>query len=181
MCVHDQWCVCGWRGLVALVVGCMALPSTCVPLCHSSQMALTTHMPTLCCTTPNGWRKDLVNCHHALVGCFVTTPFLFPFPTTIVSSSFSNHPFFSRPLLLACLEIIFGDVTLMASKNGSSSFFPFHWLTIWVFQFCEVSMERFYFFLIVCMMSFDVLCICHDVLYHCYDERMLCYTFAWPE
>ena len=42
--VHDLWFVCcGWRQLVALVVGCMALSSTCVPLCHSSQMALITH------------------------------------------------------------------------------------------------------------------------------------------
>ena len=41
-CVTNSVC-CDWRRLVGLVVGCMALPSTCVPLCHLSQMALTTH------------------------------------------------------------------------------------------------------------------------------------------
>ena len=33
------------------------------------------HMPTFCCKTPIGWQEDLLTCHHALVGCFVTTPF----------------------------------------------------------------------------------------------------------
>ena len=84
-------------------------------------------MLTFCCTTPNGWQEDLVTCHHALVGCFVTTPFLFP--TTIVSSSFSLHPFFSRPLLHACLEMIFG-MNLMTPTSKSSSLLPFQWLMV---------------------------------------------------
>ena len=55
---------CGWRRLVGLVVGCMALPSTYVPLCHSSQMALTTHAHFLLHNTKwmARWLGDLLSC-----------------------------------------------------------------------------------------------------------------------
>ena len=59
---------------------------------------------------------------HLMFGCFVTTPF--PFPNTIVSSSFSDHPFFSRLLHLWCLEMVFG-MNFTCSVSVASSCFSF--------------------------------------------------------
>ena len=70
------------------LVAWLCHPHVCLFIIHHKWHS--PHMSALCCTTALGWQEDLVTCHHALVGCFVTTPF--PFPTTIVSS-FSNHPF----------------------------------------------------------------------------------------
>ena len=108
MCVCTMVCVCvvvegDWWHL--WLVAWLCHPHVCLFAIHHKWHS--PHMPTFCCTTPIGWQEDLVTCHHALVGCFVTTPF--PFPTTIVSSSFSNHPFFSRPLLHRSLEMIIWD------------------------------------------------------------------------
>ena len=96
-------------------------------LCHPHVCLFTIHhkcnlsrMPTFCFTTPIGWQKDLMTCHHALVGCFVTT---FPFPATFVSSSFSNHPFFSCPLHHGRLEIVF-RMYLITLTSVSPVFFP---------------------------------------------------------
>ena len=109
MCVHRGVCrmrcamcrawpmvceCCGWRRLVALVVGCMALPSTCVPLCHSSQMALTTHAHFLLHSTVwMVWRPgDLPSCIGRL---FCDHSFPFPFPSQPrLSSLLSHHHFF---------------------------------------------------------------------------------------
>ena len=120
------------------------------------------HMPTFCCTTPNGWQDDLVTCYHALVGCFLTTPL--PFPTTIVSSSFSIHPFFSPIHHHGCL--ITFEMNLMTVTSVSSSFFTFQLLVLWGLLFCEVSMEPFFFLLIVCVILFNMWGICHVVFYH---------------
>ena len=79
----------------------------------------TPHMPTFCCTTPLEWQEDLVTCHHPLVDCFVTTPF--PFPTTIVSSSFSNHPF----LLASTSSRMLGDDLLDVFDGPSKRLFIF--------------------------------------------------------
>ena len=98
---------------MALLVGCMALPSTFVSLCHSSQMALTTHAHFLLHNT--NWMArgpgDLPSCIGWL---FCDHSFSFPFPATIVSSSFSIHPFFSRPLLHGCLDMIFWDQLMVS-------------------------------------------------------------------
>ena len=87
------------------------------------------HMPTFCCTTPKWMARgpgDLPSCIGWL---FCDHSFSFPFPTTIVSSSFSNHPFFSRPLLHACLEILFW-MHLMVPVSASFSFFSFQWFMV---------------------------------------------------
>ena len=105
------------------MVGCMALSSTCVPLCHSSQMALSAHSRFLLHDT-NWMAKgpdDLPSCIGWL---FCDHSFSFPFPTTIVSPSFSTHPFFSRLLLHGCLKMMLG-MNLMATTSISSSFFLF--------------------------------------------------------
>ena len=119
MCMCALWCVwigvcdgaCMTNGVCVVVEGDWWHLWLVAWLCHPYVCLFAIHhkwhspcMLTFCCTTPNGWQEDLVTCHHALVGCFVTTPF--PFPTTIVSSSFSNHPFFSCPLHLGCLLIV---------------------------------------------------------------------------
>ena len=115
MCVWIEVCdvACMTNGVCVVVEGdwwhlwlvaWLCHPHVCLFAIHHKWHSL--HIPTFCCTTPNGWQEDLVTWHHALVGCFVTTPFSFPFPITTVSSSFSNHPFFPRSLLLACLEMI---------------------------------------------------------------------------
>ena len=63
------------------LVAWLCHPHVCLFVIHHKWHS--PHMVTLCCTTPNGWQEDLVTWHHALVGCFVTTPFLFPFQSQL--------------------------------------------------------------------------------------------------
>ena len=122
------------------MVGCMTLPSTCVPHCHSSQMALSTHVHILLHSTT--WMArgpgDLPSC----IGWLFCDH----------SFSLSNHNcllFFLKPsfLLISTSSWMLGyDPFGMCSiipTSVTSSFFSFQWLMVWVLQFCEVSMEWF--------------------------------------
>ena len=57
------------------LVAWLCHPHVCLFAIHHKWHSL--HIPTFCCTTTIGWQEDLVTYHHAFVGCFVTTPFLF--------------------------------------------------------------------------------------------------------
>ena len=142
MCMHNDVCnevcdgACMTNGVCVVVEGdwwhlwlvaWLCHPHVCLFAIHHKWHSQ--HIPAFCYTTLIGWQKDLMTCHHALVGCFVTTPFPFPFPTTIVSSSFPNHPFFSRLLLHGCLKMMLG-MNLMALVIVLSSFFPYQCLIV---------------------------------------------------
>ena len=117
--VHDQWCVCcGWRRLVALVVGCMALLSASMLLCHSTQMAHTVHAHFLFHNTT--WMArgpgDLPSC----IGWLFCDH----------SFSLSNHNslFFLKPsfLLASSSSRMLGDDLLDAFDGPSKRLFLFH-------------------------------------------------------
>ena len=108
--MHDQRCLCvvvkGDLWDLWLVVW-LCHPHVCLFVIHRKRHS--PHMPTFCCTTPNGWQEGLMTYHHALVGWFCDHSS--SFPATTVSSSFSNHPFFSRPLLHGgCFEMLLWNV-----------------------------------------------------------------------
>ena len=138
------------------MVGCMALPSTCVPLCNSSQMALTTHGHSLLHNTK--WMArgpgDLASCIGWL---FCDHSFFF---------SLSNHNcllFFLKPSFLPTFtsSCMLGDdpfgMELMFSASALSSFTPFQCLMVRVFQFCDVTMGWFFFSLIGYMMQLCIM------------------------
>ena len=120
MCMCALWCVwigvcdgaCMTNGVCVVVEGdwwhlwlvaWLCHPHVCLFAIHHKWHS--PHMPTFCCTTLIGWQEDLVSWHHALVGCFVTTPFLF---------FLSNHNcllFFLKPpfLLTSTSSCVLGD------------------------------------------------------------------------
>ena len=129
-------------------------------------------MYTFCCTTLIVWKEDMVACQDALVGCFVTTPFLFPFQPQLSHLLSQTILLFSHPLHYGCLKVILG-MNLMASTSVLFSFFSFQCLIVWRLQFCEVSMKWFSLFLNVCVLPLNVLCMHHDVLCYICEEWIL--------
>ena len=128
-------CSCMTNGVCVVVEGDWWHLWLVAYLCHPHVCLFVIHhkwhsprMPILCYTTPIGWQEDLVTCHHALVDCFVTTPFL-PFQPQLSPLLSLTILFFSRLLLRACLETIFW-MYLMVSVSVSSSFFPFQWFMV---------------------------------------------------
>ena len=163
--VHHQWYVaCPSWGRDALVLASTAVACTHVLRCKTLQIH-SPHMPTFCCTTPNRWQEDLVNGHHELVSCFVTTPYIFPFQPRM-------FPLLSQTIISSHLHFFTVDNLGWSSRliwwlqQASHSFLPFQWLIVWGFQFCEVSMEPFFFFIIICVKSFDIWCISDGMLCH---------------
>ena len=134
------WCVCiercekGKRSpmvcglwLIGMSGTCVCFPDCAIHMCASvnQHKAHLPRMPTLCCRCQFGDHEDLVTCHHALVGCLVTTPSQVPF------QSLFSTPLFSLTILSCSvplaftthLETIFWP-NLMACARVLSSVFP---------------------------------------------------------
>ena len=132
-------------------------------------------------TTLIAWRPgDLPSCVGWLL-CDHSLPFFnhnsllfFPTPSFLLTSTSFYRClemiFWSQSIMWASVKVptdsmpttqspkrrwSFG-MELVASANISSYFFPFQWFIVQVLQFCEVSMDPFFSFIIVCVTAFVV-------------------------
>ena len=130
-------------------------PHVCFFANHRKPHSL--HIPTFCCKSQIWGHDDLVACCHALVGCLVTTPYQMPFQP-LFSTLLASSTLLSSSVLLPLLLTWKTSSRRMGQLQQALHPLPSHFICCsWRgLQLCEVSMQPFFSFIIICVISFDL-------------------------